>query len=153
MSDQARTLNALTDRIIGAAIKVHRAIGPGLLESAYEACRYFELVRSGLKVERQKPLFLRYEDVVLDCAYRLDLLVRDAVIVEVKAIARFDRIHDAQMDSYLRIADLRVGLLLNLNVRALIDGGIKRRVNRFPEQPFYSAYSAGSAVRSFVLPR
>jgi len=133
MSDEANRLNALTDRIIGSAIKVHRAIGPGLLESAYEACLYFELARNGLKVERQKPLFLKYEDVVLDCAYRLDLLVDDAVIVEVKSIARFDRIHEAQMDSYLRIAHLRVGLLLNFNVRALIDGGIKRRVNLFPE--------------------
>src|SRR5260370_478121 len=102
MSDQARTLNALTDRIIGAAIKVHRAIGPGLLESAYEACLYFELVRSGLKVERQKPLFLRYEDVVLDCAYRLDLLVRDAVIVEVKAIARFP---DEKVQSICTVED------------------------------------------------
>ena len=133
MSDEANRLNALTDRIIGSAIKVHGAIGSSLLELAYEACLYFELARNGLKVERQKPLFLKYEDVVLDCAYRLDLLVDDAVIVEVKSIARFDRIHEAQMDSYLRIAHLRVGLLLNFNVRALIDGGIKRRVNLFPE--------------------
>src|SRR5438309_1883947 len=111
MATEAERLNALTDQIIGAAIDVHRKLGPGLLESACEACLYYELVtRRGLKVERQKPLPLTYDDVSLDCAYRMDLVVEDAVIEEVKSVSRIDRVHEAQMDSYLRISGLRVGL-------------------------------------------
>ncbi len=123
MNGDAEKLNELTERIIGAAIDVHRKLGPGLLESAYDACLFFELVNRGLKVERQKPLPLVYEDVRLDCAYRMDLMVEGSVIVEVKAVARFDRVHEAQMDSYLKISDLRIGLLLNFNVKVLTDRG------------------------------
>ena len=132
ITDEAKRLNELTDRIIGAAIDMHRKLGPGLLESAYEACLNYELVTRGLKVERQKSLPLVYEGVSLDCAYRMDLIVEDSVIVEVKAVSKFDRVHQAQMDSYLKIANLRVGLLLNFNVRVMKDG-IQRRVNGFPE--------------------
>ena len=89
MQDEARRLNDLTARIIGAAIEVHRKLGPGLLESAYEACLYYEPVTRGLKVERLKPLPLVYEGVSLDCAYRMDLVIENSVIVEVKAVAKW----------------------------------------------------------------
>jgi GxxExxY protein len=133
MNDEAAKLNSLTDKIISAAIAVHRALGPGLLESAYEACLYYELVMRGLKVERQKQLPLAYEGVRLDCAYRMDLVVESAVIVEVKSVEKLDRVHEAQMVSYLKLADLRVGLVLNFNVRNLSQQGIMRKVNQFPE--------------------
>ena len=132
MEHTAQYLNALTDQIIGAAVAVHRALGPGLLESAYEACLYYELVKKGLSVERQKPLPLAYEGVKLDCSYRMDLVVENAVIVEVKSVAKLDRVHEAQMLSYLKISDLRVGLILNFNVRNLTAQGILRKVNNFP---------------------
>jgi GxxExxY protein len=130
----ARALNELTEWIIGAAIDVHRVLGPGLLESAYEACLYDELVKRGMAVERQKPLALVYGDVSLDCAYRIDLLVEDAVVVEVKSVARLDSVHEAQLLSYLTLSKKTVGLLLNFNVKLLARDGIKRRVNGFPQR-------------------
>jgi GxxExxY protein len=133
MQDEASRLNRLTEQIIAAAIAVHRVLGPGLLESAYEACLFHELVARGLKVERQRPLPLMYEGVRLDCAYRMDLVVEDSVIVEVKSVTKLDRVHEAQMVSYLKISELRVGLVLNFNVKVLAQGGIMRKVNRFPE--------------------
>lgn len=133
MSDEAARLNAFTEQIIGAAIDVHRVLGPGLLESAYEACLYYELVTRGMKVERQKPLPLVYAGVALECAYRMDMMVGDSVVVEVKSVARLERVHDAQMLSYLRLSKKCVGLLFNFNVRALTQGGIRRLVNGFPE--------------------
>jgi GxxExxY protein len=133
MNNEAARLNAITDKIIGAAIEVHRVLGPGLLESAYEACLYFEMVKRGLLVERQKPLPLVYEGVTLDCAYRMDLVVENSVIVEVKSVVKLDRVHEAQMLSYLKLADLRVGLVLNFNVKNLSSEGIMRKVNKFPE--------------------
>jgi GxxExxY protein len=111
-------------------MEVHRALGPGLLESAYEACLAFELVERGLKVECQKPLPVVYKDVNLDCGYRLDLLVDDQVIVELKAINDLASIHEAQMLSYLKLTGCKVGLLINFNVRVL-KSGIKRLVNQF----------------------
>ena len=135
MVTEAEELNQITDKIIGAAIKVHRALGPGLLESAYEACLAFELVEVGLSVEQQKPLPLVYRDVKLDCGYRLDLFVNDKVIVEVKAIEKFAPIHQAQLLSYLKLSDCRVGLLINFNVLILKEGGIRRVVNDFPDSP------------------
>ena len=132
MGHTAVYLNGLTDQIIGAAVAVHRALGPGLLESAYEACLYYELLKPGLSVERQKPLPLTYEGVKLDCSYRMDLVVENCVIVEVKAVAKLDRVHEAQMLSYLKLADLRVGLVLNFNVRNLTHQGVLRMVNNFP---------------------
>jgi GxxExxY protein len=129
----ASALNKLTEQIIGAAIHVHRALGPGLLESAYEACLHQELVTRGLAVERQKPLPLVYGDVALDCVYRMDMVVENAVVVEVKSVTRLDRVHEAQMLSYLRLSNKCVGLLINFNVTVLTETGIKRRVNGFPE--------------------
>jgi GxxExxY protein len=97
--DEGVWLNQVTEQIIGAAICVHRALGPGLLESAYEACLLYELTQQGLKVETQKPLPVVYREVKLDCGYRLDLLVEDAVIVELKAVDRLAPIHTAQLMS------------------------------------------------------
>ena len=134
MVTEADELNQITDKIIGAAIKVHRALGPGLLESAYEACLAFELAEAGLSVEQQKPLPLVYRDVKLDCGYRLDLFVNGKVIVEVKAIGKLAPIHQAQLLSYLKLADCGVGLLINFNVLILKDG-IYRGVNNFPDSP------------------
>lgn len=126
-------LNELTETIIGAAIDVHRELGPGLLEQSYEACLCFILLRRGLRVERQKPLPITYRDQRLDCGYRIDLLVNAEVVVEVKAIERFERVHLAQMLSYLKFANCQVGLLLNFNVALLSRGGIKRVVDGLQE--------------------
>ncbi|HEC36572.1 MAG TPA: GxxExxY protein, partial [Anaerolineae bacterium] len=115
-----------------AAIEVHRALGPGLLESAYEACLTFELAQRGLQVERQRPLPVVYQEVKLDCGYRLDLLVEEAVIVEVKAVDRLMPIHQAQLLSYLKLSGCKVGLLINFNVKVLKDG-IRRMVNDSPD--------------------
>jgi GxxExxY protein len=122
----------LTEVIIGAAIDVHREIGPGLLESAYEACLAFELLRRNLNIERQKPLAVSYHGQRLECGYRIDLLVETAVIVEIKSVEKLDRVHFAQMLSYLRFAECHVGLLVNFNVAWLSRDGIKRIVNNFP---------------------
>ena len=124
--------NRTTESIIGAAIEVHRALGPGLLESAYEACLAFELTGRGLKVDQQKPLPVLYCDVKLDCGYRLDLLVEGMVIVEVKAVDRLAPIHQAQLLSYLKLSGCKVGLLINFNVKVLKQG-IWRVVNGLPE--------------------
>src|SRR5215213_6901125 len=112
MEATAAALNKLTERIIGAAIHVHRALGPELLESAYEACLHQELVIRGLRVERQKPLPLVYADVALDCVYRMDLLVDDTVVVEVKSVTKLVRVHSAQMLSYLTLSKKCIGLLI-----------------------------------------
>ncbi len=125
-------LDRITDSIIGDAIEVHRALGPGLLESAYEACLAFELVEHGLRIERQKPLPVVYRDVKLDCGYRLDILVEEAVVVEIKAVDHIAPIHKAQLLSYLRLSRCMVGLLINFNVR-MLKSGIVRMVNNFPD--------------------
>ena len=123
--------NKITDIIIGAAIEVHRALGPGLLESAYESCMVFEIVdRHRLKVKQQKPLQVIYRGVSLDCGYRLDLFVSDMVIVELKSVDKLLPIHEAQMLSYLKLSGCKVGLLINFNVKVLKDG-IKRVANKY----------------------
>jgi GxxExxY protein len=124
--------NRITEAVIGAAMAVHRELGPGLLESAYEACLAYELMQRGLRIERQKPLPVTYGDVKLECGYRMDIVVEGKVIVELKAVDRVERIHEAQLLSYLKLADLRVGLLINFNV-TILKGGIKRVVNNFIE--------------------
>ena len=124
----------VTEKVIGAAIEVHRALGPGLLESAYEACLAFELSDRGLKVETQKPLPVVYRGVKLDCGYRLDLLVDDLVIVEIKAVHHLAPIHQAQLLSYLKLSGCKVGLLLNFNVKMLRQG-VSRVVNGLSESP------------------
>jgi GxxExxY protein len=125
-SDPNQTrLNQATETIIGAAIRVHKALGPGLLESAYEACLAFEIVDQGLTVVQQKPLPVIYRDVHLDCAYRLDLLVDNSVIVEIKSIDAIMQIHKAQLLSYLKLSGCKVGLLINFNVPLLKDGIVR----------------------------
>ncbi len=119
--DQEET-DPLTGSIIGAAIEVHRHLGPGLLESAYEACLIYELRLRKLKVEHQKPLPVFYKDVMLDCGYRLDLLVESQVIIEIKSVSNVVGIHEAQLLSYLKLADCRRGLLINFNVKMLKEG-------------------------------
>jgi len=118
-----RETDPLTGNIIGAATDVHRALGPGLLESAYEACLVCELRLRRLKVEVQKPLPIFYKDVMLDCGYRLDLVVEDQVIIEIKSVNGIAPIHEAQLLSYLRIyGACTQGLLINFNVKRLVEG-------------------------------
>ena len=120
--------NDLSQIIIGCAIKVHTALGPGLLESAYEECLYYELVKEGLKVEKQKALPLIYEEIKLEVGYRLDLIVEDRVIVEIKACEGLNDIHLAQVLTYLKLSNVKLGLLINFNVTRVKDG-IRRVVN------------------------
>ncbi len=119
---ERENLDQITESMIGAAIEVHRALGPGLLESAYEACLTFELAQRGLKVEQQKPPARGLSGGQTDCGCRLDLLVEEAVIVEVKTVDRLMPIHQAQLLSYLKFSGCKVGLLINCNVRVLPEG-------------------------------
>ncbi len=123
-------INVITEKTIGCGIAVHRALGPGLLESAYEECLCYELSLSGLSFQRQVQLPISYKGVKLDCGYRLDVVVEDLVIVELKAVERILPIHEAQLLSYLKLFDKRVGLLMNFHVAAL-KNGIKRIANSF----------------------
>ena len=122
-------INKITEAIIGAAIEVHRHLGPGLLESAYRECLRYELLQHGFEALQEVPLPLKYKDVHLDCGYRLDLLVNDAIIVEIKSVESLASIHEAQLLSYLKISGGKIGLLLNFNVKMLKHGGIKRLAN------------------------
>ena len=112
----------LTDQIIGVAIEVHRHLGPGLLESAYEECLCYELTQSAIPFKRQVPLPVVYKSVRLDCGYRIDVLIDDRLILELKAIERLMPIHDAQVLTYMRLSGIRTGLLLNFNIPVLKDG-------------------------------
>ena len=121
-------LNQISGAVIEASIKVHKVLGPGLLESAYEVCLLHELRKAGLRVERQVPLRVVYDNVRLDAGYQLDLLVEDRVMVELKAVEKLLPIHEAQLLTYLRLANKKLGLLINFNVR-LLKHGIRRRMN------------------------
>jgi GxxExxY protein len=121
-------LNVLTESIIGAAIAVHRELGPGLLESTYERCLAFDLADRGLRFEQQLAIPLEYRGQPVGRGFRVDLLVEDLVIVEIKAVQRFEPIHAAQVLSYLTLSGRHIGILLNFNVRCLSEGGIKRLV-------------------------
>lgn len=120
----------LTEIIIGCAIKVHKILGPGLLESAYEECLFYELKKTGLVIEKQKPLPLIYEEVKLDCGYRSDIIVENKVVIEVKSVDGLSDIHLAQTLTYLKLAKCKVGLLINFNVLKLTQG-LKRVVNNY----------------------
>ncbi len=111
-----------TEQVIGLAIEVHRQLGPGLLESAYEACLCFELRGAGLQHVRQVPLPVKYKDVVLECGYRMDIVVEDQLVIELKTVDRILPIHDAQLLTYLRLSGIKTGLLLNFNTALLRDG-------------------------------
>jgi len=121
-------LNKVTQGIIGAAIEVHRNLRPGLLESAYQAALAYELKQRGYKVEQQKPLPMLYKEIRLDAGYRLDFLVNEKVVLEIKSSDEIAPIHDAQILSYLRLSGCKVGLLINFNVK-LLKNGIRRFIN------------------------
>src|SRR5271169_365952 len=122
----------VTDKIIGAAIEIHRVLGPGLLESAYEECLCYELSQRGLQFKRQVPLPVTYKGVKLTCGYKMDLLVDDLVIVELKTVETLLAVHSAQLLSYLRLSGKPVGLLMNFHTPVL-KSGLKRIVNHFSE--------------------
>ncbi len=122
--------NDITRSIIECALKVHSALGPGMLESAYQECLYYELKKQGHKVEKEKALPLIYDEVKMDCGYRIDLLVDNTIIVELKAVNEINNLHVAQLLSYLKMSNKQIGLLLNFNVTMLRDG-IKRIVNNY----------------------
>ncbi|MHB1155869.1 MAG: GxxExxY protein [Phycisphaerales bacterium] len=131
-------MDELTSKIIAAGIEVHRTIGPGLLESAYEQCLAQELRIRGMKFECQLPLPVQYKGVALDCGYRLDFLVERAIVVELKAVDRLQPIHEAQLLTYLKLGGWNVGLLMNFNVPVLKDG-IKRMVLNYQDPSATSA--------------
>ena len=121
-TEMLRRLTLITESIIGCAIEVHRALGPGLLESAYEACLVHELELKQHRVQRQAALPLRYKGIQIDCGYRIDLLVDDQIICELKSVERIESIHEAQLLSYLKLSGLHLGLLLNFKVKVLRNG-------------------------------
>ena len=122
--------NDISGKIIGCAIEVHKALGPGLLESAYEECLYYELLSAGVKVEKQKPLPVVYKEVKLEAGYRIDLLVEKRVVVELKSVDALNDVHIAQVLTYLKLSGCKLGLLMNFNVVKLVDG-IKRLKNGY----------------------
>ena len=126
-------MNTLTEKIIGAAIEVHRTIGPGLLESAYEECLAHELRLQALNFQRQAPLPVAYKGIALNCGYRLDFLIEKTVVLELKAIDTFHPIHEAQLLTYLKLGGWHIGLLINFNV-PLLKNGIKRIVLNYNPQ-------------------
>ena len=128
--NQSDPIATITKAVIGAAVDVHRELGPGLLESAYQACLTYEFVQRQLSFARQVPLPVRYRDVRLDCGYRLDFLVEEQVIVEVKAVDAVSPVHRAQVITYLKLLNCPVGLLLNFNVTSLRKSGIRRLENK-----------------------
>ena len=118
-------INEITQKIIGSAIEVHRNLGPGLLESAYEECLAFELIKAGLNFKRQHPTPVIYKDIKLDCGYRIDILVENLVVVELKVADEFCAVHTAQVLTYMKFSNMKIGLLINFNVTTLRNG-IKR---------------------------
>ncbi len=125
-------LNKITDALIGAAIEVHRNLGPGLLESAYQECLCKELSLRGIPLEREKPLRLEYKGLELECGYRLDILAADSVVIEIKSVESLAPVHEAQLITYLKLGGWKIGLLINFNV-AVLKHGIRRRVLNFNE--------------------
>ncbi|MCH5689665.1 GxxExxY protein [Niabella sp. W65] len=121
------SINIITEQILRCAFKVHSALGPGLLESSYKECLYYELMTSGLYTEKEKPLPLVYEQVKLDVGYRVDLLIEKKIIVEIKAVEALNDVHTAQVLTYLKLSGCKVGLLLNFNTSSL-KNGIKRLI-------------------------
>ena len=122
------TENELSKIVFDCALKVHQNLGPGLLESAYEECLFYELRKTGLEVQKQKPLPLVYEEVKLDIGYRIDIIIENKLIIEVKSVDALNEVHFAQLLTYLKLTDCKLGMLINFNV-ALVKNGIKRVVN------------------------
>ena len=121
-TDPGMKFDRLSNRVIGCAIEVHRALGPGLLESTYEQCLVHEFMLNGIVFRQQWPLPVQYKEVRLECGYRVDVLVEDALILELKCVERIERIHEAQLLTYMKLSRIDVGLLINFNVRVLRDG-------------------------------
>lgn len=126
------TENEISNKIIGLAIDVHKSLGPGLLESAYKECLFYKLIQSGLKVEKEKPMPLVFEEVKLDCGYRIDILVENKVVIEIKSVEALNDVHMAQTLTYMKLGNYKLGLLINFNV-TLLKNGIKRLVNNYFE--------------------
>lgn len=122
------TENEISKIVFESALKVHKTLGPGLLESAYEECMFYELKKSNLKVEKQKALPFVYEEVKLDVGYRIDIIVEDKFIVEIKSVEALNDVHLAQLLTYLKLSDCKLGLLINFNVK-LLKEGVRRVVN------------------------
>lgn len=122
--------NELSGIVFGAGLKVHRALGPGLLESAYEECFFYELMKLGLKVDKQKALPLIYEEVKLDAGYRIDLFIENKLIIEIKSVEALNDLHMAQILTYMKLSDVRLGLLINFNT-VLFKNGVKRVINGY----------------------
>jgi GxxExxY protein len=120
--------NEITSAVIGAAIEVHKSLGPGLLESAYKECLYYKVFQSGLYIEKEKPMPLIFEDVKLECGYRIDLLIENKVVIEIKSVEALNDIHLAQTLTYMKLGNYKLGLLIKFNVLKLKDG-IKRVIN------------------------
>jgi GxxExxY protein len=119
---ESNEIDAITGKIIQCAIEVHKTLGPGLLESVYEKCLAYELIKAGLKIETQKELPVRYKDVQIDCGFRMDILVEGAVIIEIKAVDGLAAVHEAQILTYMKLTGIKTGLLMNFNVKLLKDG-------------------------------
>ena len=122
------TENELSNKVIGLAIEIHTVLGPGLLESAYKECLYYKICKSGLYVEKEKPMPLIFEEVKLECGYRIDLLVENKLVIEVKSVEALNDVHLAQTLTYMKLGSYRLGLLMNFNV-AKLKNGVKRVVN------------------------
>jgi GxxExxY protein len=120
--------NEIANKLIGLAIEVHSALGPGLLESAYQECLFYKIGQAGLKVEKEKPMPLVFENVKLDCGYRIDLLVENKLVIELKSVETLNDVHLAQTLTYMKLGNYKLGLLINFNVK-LLKSGIKRVVN------------------------
>jgi GxxExxY protein len=123
-----RTENEISNQIIGCAIEVHKALGPGLLESAYKECLFYKIHQNGLFVEKEKPMPLVFEDIKLECGYRIDLLVENKVVIELKSVESLTDVHLAQTLTYMKLGNFKLGLLINFNV-AMLKLGIKRVIN------------------------
>ena|ERR1051326_3017965 len=143
-------VNRLTERIIASAIDIHRQLGPGLLESAYQECLCYELNEAGIAFRRQVAVPIQYKNLKLDCSYRLDLLVEGAVIVEIKAVDQLLPIHSAQLLTYLKATRKRIGLLINFNV-PMLKHGLKRLANRYVDSAPAPLVSAPSALSNLAL--
>jgi len=118
-------LNEITQKIIGCAIQVHKNLGPGLLESAYEECLSYELIKNGLVIKRQQPTPVIYKEIKLECGYRIDILVENSVVVELKVVDEFNPVHEAQILTYMKFSNKSLGLLINFNV-TILRNGIRR---------------------------
>ena len=139
------SINEITEKVIGCAIAVHTELGPGLLESAYQECLFHELQLEGLNVEKEKPLPLVYKDVEMECGYRVDLLVENKVIVELKSVEALTDVHVAQVLTYLKLSNNKIGLLLNFNSFRIKDG-LRRLINKYYQPQLSQCINSDSSA-------